>query len=354
MDRKGTHGILKKQDITNLGGLQMIQFVGFDQQYLPAMAILLAKRHQVERSRYSFLPSRFEDSKETENLLRKEGEKPFVNGIVALRNDEVIGYMLYEFREDAKKGRHIIIDYLGLAIAEDAHPRLVRLLYAEAGAEWIAGGYFQHIVYVPIGYDRHVYEWLEQGFRFEQKYAILDIQNYEPKAKEAEKSALRIRRLADSDTEILKRMSRWNSIHQASAPSWNPITKESLEDVKSGYAALAKDAEAIVMIGEQDSIPVGFHVYYEADSSANMYTPDRTVELPTASTNPQYRGRGVGKALADASHAQLQELGYDYSLADWHTPNHLASYFWPKLGYQTFMIRMVRTVDNRIAWAHGN
>jgi hypothetical protein len=46
-------------------------------------------------------------------------------------------------------------------------------------------------------------------------------------------------------------------------------------------------------------------------------------------------------------------LGYDYALADWHTPNHLASYFWPKLGYQPFMIRMVRKVDNRIAWAHG-
>lgn len=331
----------------------MIQFVGFDKQYLSSMAILLAKRHEVERSRYSFLPQQFEDPKVTEALLRKEVEKPFVNGIVALREDEVIGYMLYEYKEDAKKGRHITIDYPYIAIAEDAHPRLVRLLYAEAGAEWIAGGYFQHILYVPIGYDRLVYEWLDQGFRFEQKYAILDIQNYKPKATDAEKKVLSVRRLAESDSDMLKRMSRWNSIHQAAAPSWNPITKESLEDVKSGYAALAKDADAIVMIGEQDEIPVGFHVYYEADSSVNMFTPDRTVELPAASTNPQYRGRGVGKALADASYAQLKELGYDYSLADWHTPNHLASYFWPKLGYQPFMIRMVRKVDNRIAWAHG-
>lgn len=332
----------------------MIQFVGFDEQYYPEMATLLAKRHQVERGRYPFLPKRFEDSTETEALLRKIGQKPFVNGIVALRDQQVIGYMLYEFKEDSKKGRHITIDYPCIAIAEDAHPRLVRLLYAEAGAEWIAGGYFQHIIYVPIGYDRFVYEWLEQGFKFEQKYAMLDIQKYEPKAKESEKRALNIRRLDDGDTEMLKKMSRWNSIHQASAPSWNPITKESLEDVKSGYAALANDAEAIVLIGEQDEIPVGFHVYYEADASANMYTPEQSVELPAASTNPQYRGRGVGKALADASYEQLKEMGYHYALADWHTPNHLASYFWPKLGYQPFMIRMVRKVDNRIAWAHGN
>lgn len=331
----------------------MIQFVGLDEQYYPAMATLLSKRHQVERIRYSFLPKRFEEAAETENLLREIAKNPFVNGIVALRDQQIIGYMLYEFKEDAKKGRHIIIDYPCLAISEDAHPRLVRLLYAEAGAEWIAGGYFQHIIYVPIGYDRLVYEWLEQGFRFEQKYAMLDIKNYEPKAKHTDTSAINIRRLAENDTEMLKSMSRWNSIHQASAPSWNPITKESLQDVKSGYAALAKDAEAIVMIGEQEGIPVGFHVYYEADTSSNMYTPNQTVDLPAASTNPQYRGRGVGKALADASNAQLKEMGYDYALADWHTPNHLASYFWPKLGYQPFMIRMVRTVDNRIAWAHG-
>jgi len=331
----------------------MIQFVGLDELHLPAMANLLAMRHQIERRIFSFLPARFENATETEALLRKEVGKPFVNGIVALRDDELIGYLLYEFKEDAKKGRHIHIDYPWVAIAEDAHPRLVRLMYAEVGAEWVAGGYFQHIIYVPIGNSRLVYEWLDQGFRFEQKYGMLDIQSYETKANVEEKAALDVRRLAKSDTELLKRMSRWNSVHQAAAPSWNPITKELLEDIKSGYAELAEDAEAIVMIGESDGVPTGFHVYYEADATVNMFTPDRTVELPAASTNPDYRGRGIGKALADASYAALKDMGYDYSLADWHTPNHLASYFWPKLGYQTFMIRMVRTVDNRIAWANG-
>ncbi len=331
----------------------MIQFVGFDKKYLPSMAQLLAKRHQVERSYYLFLPEQYEHPKATESLLREKVETPYVNGIVAIRNEEVIGYMLYEFKEDAKKGRHITVDYPSIAISKDAHPRLVRLMYAEAGAEWVANGYFQHIVYVPIGYDRFVYEWLEQGFRFEQKYAMLDIQKYEAKAKEEEKAPLTVRQLVEGDTEMLKGMSSWNSIHQASAPSWNPITKESLEDVRTGYAALAKDAEAIVMIGEQEKVPVGFHVYYEADSSINMYTPERTVELPAAATNPHYRGQGIGKSMADASHAKLKELGYDFALADWYTPNHLASYFWPKLGYQPFMIRMIRTVDSRIAWAHG-
>lgn len=331
----------------------MIQFVGFDENYLPAMAGILAKRHQIERSHHSFLPPKFEDPEETESLLRKEVEKPFMSGIVALRNDEVIGYMLYEFKEDGKKGRHIHIDYPWLAIAQDSHPRLARLMYAEAGAEWVAGGYFQHVIYVPIGYDRLVYERLDQGFRFEQKYGMLDIQNYVPKATSEEKAALSVRRLTGDDADMLKRMSRWNSIHQASAPSWNPITKELLEDIKSGYAKLATDDEAIVMIGEREGFPAGFHVYYGADSTTNMFTPDHAVELPAASTDPDFRGRGVGKALADFSYEALNEMGYEYVLADWHTPNHLASYFWPKLGYQTFMVRMVRTVDNRIAWAHG-
>lgn len=331
----------------------MIQFVSLDEQYFPQMAELLALRHTAERSKYAFLPERFENPDETEKILRAEIAKPFVNGLVALRDDKVIGYMLYEFKENTQKGRHIYINYPSIATDATAHPRLVRLMYAEAGAEWVKHGYFQHLIFAPLGNEKQINEWLEQGFHFEQKYALLDIQSYEPKAKEEEKAALNVRRLVDSDTEMLKRMSRWNSIHQASAPSWNPITKESLEDVKSGYADLAKDAEAIVFIGEEKGIPKGFHVYYVADSSTNMFTPEKTVELPAASTNPEYRGRGVGKALADASHAQLQEMGFDYAIADWHTPNHLASYFWPKLGYQPFMVRMVRTVDNRIAWAHG-
>ncbi|MET0786224.1 MAG: GNAT family N-acetyltransferase [Paenisporosarcina sp.] len=329
----------------------MIQFVNLDEEFLPQMAELLSLRHIAERAKYPFLPERFENPEETENLLRTEIGKPYVNGLVALRNGKVIGYLLYEFKEDAQKGRHILISYPSIAIDVTEHPRLVRLMYAEAGAEWIKHGYFQHIVYAPLGNERQLNEWLEQGFRFDQKYAVLNMHPYEVKNKE--RVNIQVRKSDKTDEELLKKMSRWNSIHQAAAPSWNPITKETLEDVKSGYASLAADAEAIVFLGEEKGMPAGFHVYFDAESKNSMFTPENCVELKAASTNPGLRGRGIGKALTDFSVSKLMEMGYHYCLADWHTPNHLSSYFWPKMGYQPFMVRIIRTVDNRIAWAHG-
>jgi GNAT superfamily N-acetyltransferase len=284
-------------------------------------------------------------------MLRSEIKKPFVNGLVALRKEKVIGYLLYEFKEDAQKGRHILISYPSIAIDATENPRLIRQMYAEAGAEWIKHGYFHHIVYAPLGNDRQLNEWLEQGFRFDQKYAVLDMERFE--AKNKDQVQIQVRKSVEKDEELLKKMSRWNSIHQAAAPSWNPITKENLEDVKSGYASLATDTEAFVFLGEEKGIPAGFHVYFKAEVNDSMFIPEKCVELTAASTNPELRGRGIGKALIDFSVNELKETGYRYSKADWHTPNHLSSYFWPKMGYQPFMVRMLRTVDNRIAWAHG-
>jgi hypothetical protein len=161
----------------------MIRFVSLDEKFFPQMAELLALRHTAERSKYSFLPEKFENPEETEKILRAEIVKPFMNGIVALRDEKVIGYMLYEFKENAQKGRHIYINYPSVATDATAHPRLVRLMYAEAGAEWVKHGYFQHLIFAPLGNEKQINEWLEQGFHFEQKYALLDIRSYEPKAK---------------------------------------------------------------------------------------------------------------------------------------------------------------------------
>lgn len=173
----------------------MIRFVSLDEKFFPQMAELLALRHTAERSNYSFLPEKFENPEETEKILRAEIVKPFMNGIVALRDEKVIGYMLYEFKENAQKGRHIYINYPSVATDATAHPRLVRLMYAEAGAEWVKHGYFQHLIFAPLGNEKQINEWLEQGFHFEQKYALLDIRSYEPKAKEEEIKALTVRRL---------------------------------------------------------------------------------------------------------------------------------------------------------------
>ncbi|MBT2570581.1 GNAT family N-acetyltransferase [Planococcus sp. ISL-110] len=329
----------------------MIQITGMEEKHIRQMSVLLAKRQEWERKIFSFLPARFEEIDDAEAVLRKVLERPFINGIVAVRGIDVIGYLLYEFKEDAKHGRYVWMDYESIAISEHENPRLLRLLYADAGAEWIKHGYFHHMLLAPLGNEAVIDQWLDQSFGFEQKYGILSLDDFEPKNGTLPK--LEFRKGGREDAPLLKKMAMWNSIHQAAAPSWLPITRETMEDVKQSYEALTEDQDAYLWMAEQGDRIAGFHVYFRKEDPLSLVTPENCAELSAASTNPDLRGRGVGRALANHCIGEMKKQGFEYIFADWHTPNQLASYFWPRMGFQPIMVRMTRQIDPRIAWAHG-
>lgn len=331
----------------------MIQFVGVEEVHIRQMSALLAKRHEKERKNFPFLPPAFEEIDEAEQVIRKQLKKPFVSGIAAVRGIDVIGYLLYEFKENTDRGRYILMNYESIAISDKEHPTLLRLLYADAGAEWIKHGYFTHVMMVPLSEQALVEQWLEQGFSYEQKYAVLELKDFEaPDA--APPGKLHIRQGGQQDAPLLKKVALWNSIHQAAAPSWHPITKETMENIKRSYMDLSQDKEAFLWIAELGERIAGFHVYFRKEEHLSLSTPMNCAELPAASTNPDMRGKGIGRQLANHCFAEMKNEGFDYLYADWHTPNQIASYFWPRLGFEPFMIRMSREIDPRIAWAHGD
>nr|WP_249023490.1 GNAT family N-acetyltransferase [Planococcus salinarum] len=260
---------------------------------------------------------------------------------------------MYEFKEDADRGRYILMNYESIAISDKEHPTLLRLLYADAGAEWIKHGYFTHVLMVPLAEQPLVEQWLEQGFSYEQKYAVLQLKDFEP-AGDLNPGKLSIRQGGQQDAPLLKKVALWNSIHQAAAPSWHPITKETMENIKRSYMDISTDKEAFLWIAELGERIAGFHVYFRKEDELSLSTPQNCAELPAASTNPDMRGKGIGRMLANHCFAEMKKEGFDYLYADWHTPNQLASYFWPRLGFEPFMIRLSRKIDPRIAWAHGD
>ncbi|HSI66703.1 MAG TPA: GNAT family N-acetyltransferase [Planococcus sp. (in: firmicutes)] len=330
----------------------MIQFIGIEETHIRQMAVLLAKRHERERKVFPYFPVKFEEIDETEVVIRKMLERPYISGIVAVRGIDVLGYLLYEFREDAHRGRYVFMDYESVVISEHEHPHLLRLLYADAGAEWVKHGYFQHVLVSPLGDQAVVNEWLDQSFAFEQKYSILSLEQYNPQDRELPEDLV-FRKGGKEDAALLKKMALWNSIHQADAPSWHPITRETMNSVKRSYEALLNDEEAFLWIAEQGERIAGFHVYFRKNDSNSLVTPENCWELRAASTNPELRGKGIGRALANYCFTELKNADIDYIFADWHTPNQLSSYFWPKLGFEPVMVRMSRHIDSRITWAHG-
>lgn len=329
----------------------MIRFVDFDTQYIPQMAELLAARHQEERQRFPFLQERFTQQAEAEQRLLEEMEKPYTGGLVTLRDEDVIGYLLYQYRADETRGRTVYVGYPCFVIHEDEHPRLARLMYTEAGAEWVRNGYFEHVLDVPVGNDELILEMLEQSFHFEERFAALSLERY--RAQPGENSLVTVKELAGEEQSMLRTMAPWNSMHQAKAPAWKPITQEALDQERAVFESYEGKEGTRSWIAEQDGVPVAFHLYTPADSRHAMTTPEQAAVLVQAATNIELRGQGIGKSIANHSFTQMKKAGYDYILTDWQTANHLASYFWPKLGFRSYMIRMARTIDSRIAWADG-
>lgn len=329
----------------------MIHFVQFEEQYIPKMASLLATRHADERQRFPFLQERFEHVEQAEERLREELEKPYTGGLVTLRDEEVIGYLLYEYRQDVSHGRTVYVGYPSFVIHEDEHPRLARLMYTEAGAEWVRNGYFEHIMDIPVGNDELILEMLEQSFHFEQRFAALSLEHY--RAQPGENSLVKMKELVGNEQKVLHKMAPWNSLHQAKAPAWKPITQEALDAERDVFAAYEGKEGTRSWVAEQDGVPVAFHLFTPADARHAMTTPDESAVLVQATTNIEMRGQGIGKSIANHSFTQMKNAGYKYVMTDWLTANHLASYFWPKLGFRSYMIRMARTVDARISWADG-
>ena len=69
---------------------------------------------------------------------------------------------------------------------------------------------------------------------------------------------------------------------------------------------------------------------------------------------PEARGQGIGTLLTRHGLAHARAAGYHFCETDWRSTNLLASRFWPHQGFQPIGYRLVRRIDQRIAWADGS
>lgn len=331
----------------------MKQFVDFKEEHLYYAAELLAKRHRNERKMRRELPKQFEDKNYALKALQDIWDKPHACGVAAYDHERFVGYIIGNCAVDTGRGRTAWIHYAGLAIDEDQQPELYRDLYAHIADRWLAFGCFDHYAVVPAGDHSTVGAWLRLGFSYQQVYAIYDLNQFVPFEKE-NNTGIKIRMGKREDRVALSENGVWNTLHQASAPAWNPVLPEVLEDVRKSYAGLVDDEEAILRIVEKGDEIIGFHVCFpDSFSDTNMLIPDKCVELSAAAIKPSERGAGIGKQLAQNSFQYFKELGYTHCSIDWHMTNLLASRFWPKQGFQPTAYRLVRRIDSRIAWANG-
>mgnify|MGYP001293452895 CR=1 FL=1 len=333
----------------------------FSDEHLPAAAELLARRHARDRLAEPLLPETYATQagalSAVEAVWRMEGAA----GVAAFVGERLVGYLIGAPRINTVIGHITWIPLAGHALASDADadPDLTRDLYAALSPQWVAQGIFAHYALVPI-HDRAALDaWYALSFGQEQCHALLALPPVaDVPAEKAITQApdITIRRAMPDDLDALVAVADTIPRHQTRSPVYAPYPPETAP-THADYDELLADPQMVLWLALRDDHIVGYQLYQPFTAQENPLLapliPDRCVELAIGATVEHARGHGVGRLLTRHGLAWATTAGYEVCLADWRTTNLLSSRFWPRIGFRPAVVRLVRRLDERIAWAHA-
>lgn len=329
--------------------MPMVKLNAFIPDHLESAAVLLAQRHAADRRAASLLPVRFDQPANALSAL-EDLRRRRTGGLTAFDGEQLQGYLIGAADESALMGRTVWFAPESYALAPDAEPELLRILYAGQAGHWVEQGYFNHYALAPA---RSVLldAWLSLGFAYQQAYGLLELSEVEDVAPPA---GLVLRTARPEDGPALAAMAHFTAAHQTRSPVFAPGPPEYFDELREGYAGLVQNDEtAAVWVALMDGDLIGVQAYYAAPAAGNNFlSDDGWIELAAANIHPDWRGRGIGLALTAAGLGWARGQGYAVCLTDWRVTNLLAARFWPRRGFTPVYYRLERRIDPRIAWAH--
>lgn len=310
----------------------------FSDEFVRAAGELLAARHRAHRAAEPLLPDRYEDAGaaqvEVEALLALEG----ASGAVALRDGDVVGYLLGVRKSDEIWGPNAWVELAGHAVRE---PEDLRDLYAAAARGWVEDDErLRHYVLVPAADRTLVDAWARVGFGQQHAYGIQSV----PEGSWPEG----VRPATEADIEALLDLDPLISDHHAQAPvfSRGPVSASREEPRAELLEDLAKP-EIGDLVAERDGRIVGAFQLVPVELSSvhsGLARPDGAALLGWAATHPDVRGSGTGVALTEGAFAWARERGHDVMVTDWRVTNLLSSRFWPARGFRETFLRLYRHI----------
>ena len=321
----------------------MMQFLTFQNEHLSAAAALLASQAGIFLEQFPLLPDRISDPAVARSFLTALLAKEESHGAVAMDNGNLAAYLLGAYADSIFFGRHVWVPFGGLALAEPQNTAMIRRIYAAAGQQWIDDRVLNHYLVCPA-----IPAWLQAGYSLtfgqEQAYAITSVKELRPSV--APPEGIILREVLPSDADQLYTKGHWIAAHLNTAPVWEPVPQQHLDNILPEYAKLADDPTSTTWVAVDGDQIVAYVVIYTADTG-----PEHFLGVPTAAhfaaaaTHPHYRNRGIGKALYTHILNVAQQQGYQTMFTDWRTTNLPAADYWPSYGFEPFAYRLLRRVN---------
>jgi GNAT superfamily N-acetyltransferase len=298
-----------------------VEIVPFADEHLDAAAEMLAARHERHREAEPLLPADVDLRAQVEKEWRVEG----ASGVISPR-----GYL---FGAPVPQ-RWFTVGIGGHAVAGDAEH--ARDLYGAAAAAWVDAGHSQQMVFVPAS-DRELLDaWFRLSFGASAVLAMRETGLEEPYD-----GNVSIRPGNRDDFGDAARLEL--AMHEAMqpSPSFSDLALQSPEEVEAEWRDDPFDPYEL-FVAERDGRIVGHLLLYRRP--ADLRVPVHAIDLAQASTYPEARGTGVGRALTAHAIRWAHEHGHPTLTTDWRMTNLWASRFWPKRGFRPAFLRLYRSI----------
>lgn len=330
-----------------------LEIIPFNEEMLPQAGVLLAQRHRRDRASLPELPARLEEPANAGKALEVALQRQHAGGFAALDNGRLVAYLVGDMAIDSVWGRSGWVRTAGCAYEAETGVEIIRDLYAALGARWVEYGIFAHFALVPVRDPELIHAWFSLSFGIEQVHALADLEALDPTLP-AIPPGVEIRQAGPADRQHLAEMSDviWRT--QVKAPVWAAMMPEAVSETEAGWADMVNEAAVTAWLALTAGKVAGVQGYWPPEPAGDyLLVPENCVHMSAAGTRAEARGRGIGTLLTRYGLAQARAAGYRFCEADWRSANLLASRFWPRWGFRPVAYRLVRRVDERIAWADG-
>jgi GNAT superfamily N-acetyltransferase len=301
-----------------------LEVVPFADEHLDAAAELLAARHARHREAEPLLPELDDPLAAIEREWREEG----ASGVFA-HGAYLIGAPFTRFEGTFRVG------IAGHAVESDAES--TRDLYAAAAQRWVEEGYTRHEVFVPSHDAALVDAWFRLSFGAS---AVLALRETEPE--EPFDAGVTIRPGTQDDFDEAARLELAMGEAMLPAPSFSSVQLQTHEEVAAEWHADGESDEYELFVAELGGRTVGHILLYRRP--ADLRVPANSIDLAQASTEPEARGLGVGRALTAHVIRWAHENAYPVMTTDWRMTNLWASRFWPRRGFRPTFLRLYRSI----------
>lgn len=309
----------------------------FAEEHLDAAANLLEERHARHREAEPSLPENVDYRAEIEALWGMDER----SGATAIRDGELVGYMLGAHRDVESWGSNIWVENAGHAVRE---PELVRDLYAAAAEGWVAQGRNAHYALVPATDPELVDAWFRLSFGAQHAAGIQET----PDVADHSPPNVIARRATAEDVEAGTALDLELPRHQERSPVFAMAAPTAITDEdREQFLSEVDDPEVGLFLAEIDGKLVGELLMVPVERSSmhiGLARPERAAFLTFAATLPEARGSGAGLALTNAGLAWAREHDYPVTVVDWRETNLLASRFWPRRGFRRTFLRLYRSI----------